>query len=60
MHADPSSDPRLIRISVGVEDLEASTLVRGRGRCLTPALQDLKDDLRRAFQEMARAPKAKL
>ncbi|TFK94703.1 cystathionine gamma-synthase [Polyporus arcularius HHB13444] len=43
VHADPSSDPRLIRISVGVEDLE-----------------DLKDDLRRAFQEMARAPKAKL
>ncbi|KAI0654776.1 cystathionine gamma-synthase [Cubamyces menziesii] len=37
---DPKVDPRLIRISVGVEDLE-----------------DLKDDLRRAFQEIAQHPK---
>ncbi|KAH9940579.1 cystathionine gamma-synthase [Amylocystis lapponica] len=40
--SDPNEDPRLIRISVGVEDLE-----------------DLKRDLRRAFQEIAKA-KAKL
>ncbi|RPD67063.1 cystathionine gamma-synthase [Lentinus tigrinus ALCF2SS1-7] len=38
---DVNADPRLIRISVGVEDLEAN-------------------DLRRAFQELAKAPKAKL
>ncbi|KAI0722875.1 cystathionine gamma-synthase [Earliella scabrosa] len=43
VHSDPGADPRLIRISVGVEDLE-----------------DLKDDLRRAFQTIAQAPKAKL
>ncbi|TFK55782.1 cystathionine gamma-synthase [Heliocybe sulcata] len=35
--ADPGADPRLIRISVGVEELE-----------------DLKDDLRKAFQELAK------
>ncbi|CCM04169.1 uncharacterized protein FIBRA_06331 [Fibroporia radiculosa] len=34
---DPTADPRLVRISVGVEDLE-----------------DLKSDLRRAFQEIVR------
>ncbi|CCM04816.1 uncharacterized protein FIBRA_07009 [Fibroporia radiculosa] len=39
---DPSADPRLVRISVGVEDLE-----------------DLKSDLRRAFQEIVR-PQARL
>ncbi|KAI0774370.1 cystathionine gamma-synthase [Fomes fomentarius] len=43
VHSDPGADPRLIRISVGVEDLE-----------------DLKDDLRRAFQEIVKGPKAKL
>ena len=40
--SDSSADPRLIRLSIGVEDVE-----------------DLKDDLRRAFQEIAK-PKAKL
>ncbi|OSD04341.1 cystathionine gamma-synthase [Trametes coccinea BRFM310] len=40
---DTTADPRLVRISVGVEDLE-----------------DLKDDLRRAFQEIASKVKAKL
>ncbi|GBE79576.1 Uncharacterized trans-sulfuration enzyme [Sparassis crispa] len=35
IQSDPGADPRLIRISVGVEDLE-----------------DLKNDLRRAFQEI--------
>ncbi|KAH8106123.1 cystathionine gamma-synthase [Cristinia sonorae] len=40
--SDPSEDPRLIRLSIGVEEVE-----------------DLKDDLRRAFQKMASA-KAKL
>ncbi|OSX60368.1 hypothetical protein POSPLADRAFT_1066693 [Postia placenta MAD-698-R-SB12] len=39
---DPTADPRLVRISVGVEDLE-----------------DLKDDLRRALQEIVR-PRARL
>ncbi|KAI0375737.1 cystathionine gamma-synthase [Pilatotrama ljubarskyi] len=43
VHSDPGADPRLIRISVGVEDLE-----------------DMKDDLRRAFQEIVKGPKAKL
>ncbi|KAF4602184.1 hypothetical protein EYR40_005388 [Pleurotus pulmonarius] len=42
IHSDPGADPRLIRISVGVEDLE-----------------DLKDDLRSAFQKL-HATKAKL
>ncbi|KAI0692250.1 cystathionine gamma-synthase [Cerioporus squamosus] len=40
---EPGADPRLVRISVGVEDLK-----------------DLKDDLRRAFQAIVKAPKAKL
>ncbi|TBU33245.1 cystathionine gamma-synthase [Dichomitus squalens] len=40
---DKTADPRLVRISVGVEDLE-----------------DLKDDLRRAFQELAKPAKARL
>ncbi|PCH41264.1 cystathionine gamma-synthase [Wolfiporia cocos MD-104 SS10] len=39
---DPGADPRLVRISVGVEDLE-----------------DLKEDLRRAFQAITR-PRARL
>ncbi|KAI0832521.1 cystathionine gamma-synthase [Trametes gibbosa] len=43
IHSDPGADPRLIRISVGVEDVE-----------------DLKDDLRRAFQDIVKHPKAKL
>ncbi|KAM5534316.1 hypothetical protein V8D89_012044 [Ganoderma adspersum] len=43
VHSDPGADPRLIRISVGVEDLE-----------------DLKDDLRRAFQEIVKATRARL
>ncbi|KAI1796290.1 cystathionine gamma-synthase [Ganoderma leucocontextum] len=43
VHSDPGADPRLIRISVGVEDLE-----------------DLKDDLRRAFQEIVKSTKARL
>ncbi|KAI0650648.1 cystathionine gamma-synthase [Trametes meyenii] len=43
VHSDPGADPRLIRISVGVEDFE-----------------DLKDDLRKAFQEIAKSLKAKL
>ncbi|OBZ76823.1 hypothetical protein A0H81_04003 [Grifola frondosa] len=42
IQSDPGADPRLIRISVGVEELE-----------------DLKDDLRRAFQEI-KSTKAKL
>jgi len=40
--SDPSADPRLIRLSIGIEDLE-----------------DLKDDLRRAFREISKA-KSKL
>lgn len=40
--SDAGADPRLIRLSIGVEDVE-----------------DLKADLRRAFQEIAKA-KAKL
>ncbi|EIW61274.1 cystathionine gamma-synthase [Trametes versicolor FP-101664 SS1] len=43
IHSDPGADPRLIRISVGIEDVE-----------------DLKNDLRRAFQEILKHPKAKL
>ncbi|KAI9000918.1 cystathionine gamma-synthase [Trametes punicea] len=43
VQSDRISDPRLVRISVGVEDLE-----------------DLKDDLRRAFQEIVKQPTAKL
>ncbi|CDO68712.1 hypothetical protein BN946_scf184652.g39 [Trametes cinnabarina] len=43
VNLDTTADPRLVRISVGVEDLE-----------------DLKDDLRRAFQELASKLKAKL
>ncbi|KAL1944242.1 hypothetical protein VTO73DRAFT_3427 [Trametes versicolor] len=43
IHSDPGADPRLIRISVGIEDVE-----------------DLKNDLRRAFQEILEHPKAKL
>ncbi|PIL37243.1 hypothetical protein GSI_00936 [Ganoderma sinense ZZ0214-1] len=43
VHSDPGADPRLIRISVGVEDLE-----------------DLKDDLRKAFQEIVKATRARL
>ncbi|KAI0921302.1 hypothetical protein AcW1_004678 [Taiwanofungus camphoratus] len=42
VQSDPGADPRLVRISVGVEDLE-----------------DLKNDLRRAFQEIAQ-PRARL
>ncbi|TFK83495.1 cystathionine gamma-synthase [Polyporus arcularius HHB13444] len=40
---EPGADPRLVRISVGVEDLE-----------------DLKEDLRNAFQTIVKSPKAKL
>ncbi|KAH9943348.1 cystathionine gamma-synthase [Epithele typhae] len=43
VHSDPGADPRLIRISVGAEDLE-----------------DLKDDLRQAFQAIVKSTKAKL
>ncbi|KZT24433.1 cystathionine gamma-synthase [Neolentinus lepideus HHB14362 ss-1] len=39
VQSDPGADPRLIRISVGVEELE-----------------DLKDDLRKAFQELVKRP----
>ena len=56
-----NADPRLIRISVGVEDLEVSYLASVRNLLLTFTIfQDLKDDLRRAFQELVKAPKAKL
>lgn len=56
-----NADPRLIRISVGVEDLEVSYLASVRNLLLTfTTFQDLKDDLRRAFQELVKAPKAKL
>ncbi|KAI1783306.1 hypothetical protein LXA43DRAFT_1102710 [Ganoderma leucocontextum] len=41
--SDPRADPRLVHLSVGVEELE-----------------DLKDDLRRAFQEIVKSTKAKL
>ena len=58
---DVNADPRLIRISVGVEDLEVSYLASVRNLLLTFTIfQDLKDDLRRAFQELVKAPKAKL
>ena len=40
--SDAGADPRLIRLSIGIEDIE-----------------DLKNDLRRAFQEVLK-PKAKL
>ncbi|KAI0638281.1 cystathionine gamma-synthase [Trametes polyzona] len=43
IHSDPGADPRLIRISIGVEDVE-----------------DLKNDLRNAFQTILKHPKAKL
>lgn len=34
VHSDPGADPRLIRISVGVEDLE----VRSQQTCAAPAV----------------------
>lgn len=48
---DGVTDPRLVRISVGVEELEVS-------RCfvfcsfLTEFLQDLKNDIRLGFQKV--------
>lgn len=61
VHSDPGADPRLIRISVGVEDLEVLLPV-GTDTCdsADDPIQDLKNDLRKAFQEIVKHPKAKL
>ncbi len=37
VHSDPGADPRLIRISVGVEDLEVCTVFAASLCCSVPA-----------------------
>ena len=54
MQSDPSSDPRLIRLSIGVEEVEVSLMNRDRS-AITDDFnsQDLKADLQQAFQRLA-------
>jgi hypothetical protein len=57
IQSDPSSDPRLLRLSIGVEDLEVTVFVLDCVYALAltrVVLQDLKADLRRAFQRVAK------
>ncbi len=50
--ADLSMDKRLLRLSVGVEELEVSLLFKA-SRLLT-ARKDLKADLRQAFNRLVK------
>ena len=59
--SEPGVDPRLICVSVGVEDLEVWPFVlRCKSLFIVEAPQDLKGDLRRAFREIIKPFCAKL
>ncbi len=51
--SDASSDPGLIRLSIGVEDVEVGQVISVKGATCSPQSQDLKEDLRQAFLKLA-------
>ena len=53
IQSDPSSDPGLIRLSIGVEDVEVGQAINVKGVACSPQSQDLKEDLRQAFLKLA-------
>lgn len=58
INSDPGADPGLVRLSVGVEDLEVSALwMTENFPQLTFVVQDLQADLRQALQILAEVSK---
>jgi len=56
--SDPGADPCLVRLSIGVEELEVSSYRMTQNFTqLMFILQDLKADLRQAFQTLAKVSK---
>lgn len=58
-HSNESEDPRLLRISVGIEDIEVSCAIAIYNLCSRFNQQDLKADFRQALNAIAKV-KAKL
>lgn len=54
MQSDPDADPHLLRISVGVEDIDARLSFQLHlNMSIDTLAQDLKSDLRQAFRQLA-------